>query len=244
MHRRGGGWVELVRSGGARSSLAESSNRRPRRSVTGSCREGLVRLTPEQISWAAHELKRRTARVSLDPASRLTAAPLFPNPRTGRIWLHKALARVWPGTRARWAPEHRSLRGREALDGDRRDPPRRTRAAPPALPWARFDRVNPSACASRRQRTARSAAFVERARERQALARQRSTNPRTSTWALLDSNQGPTGYEPAALTAELRARGAEATTAAPGVSEGGGPSPSSLKAPAGSAARRWRGSRR
>ena len=80
--------------------------------------------------------------------------------------------------------------------------------------------------------------------ERQALARRSSIHPRTSTWALLDSNQGPTGYEPAALTAELRARGAEPTTAAPGVSEGGGLSPSLLRAPAGSAARRWRGSRR
>ena len=31
----------------------------------------------------------------LDPADRLRQAPLFPNPRTGGIWAHKALARVW-----------------------------------------------------------------------------------------------------------------------------------------------------
>jgi len=31
----------------------------------------------------------------VDPAGRLSAAPLFPNPRTGRMWPHKALARVW-----------------------------------------------------------------------------------------------------------------------------------------------------
>ena len=34
---------------------------------------------------------------------------------------------------------------------------------------------------------------------------------RRSEWARLDSNQGPTGYEPAALTAELRARCDECT---------------------------------
>ncbi len=36
----------------------------------------------------------------------------------------------------------------------------------------------------------------------------------SSGWALLDSNQGPSGYEPGALTAELRARSGEPTTGA------------------------------
>jgi len=31
----------------------------------------------------------------VDPAGRFSAAPLFPNPRTGRMWPHKALGRVW-----------------------------------------------------------------------------------------------------------------------------------------------------
>ena len=31
----------------------------------------------------------------VDASGRLRAAPLFPNPRTGRIWPHKALQRVW-----------------------------------------------------------------------------------------------------------------------------------------------------
>ena len=34
-------------------------------------------------------------------------------------------------------------------------------------------------------------------------------------WARLDSNQGPCGYEPLALTAELRARGRDGTRGAP-----------------------------
>ncbi len=36
----------------------------------------------------------------------------------------------------------------------------------------------------------------------------RQPGERASRWALLDSNQGATGYEPGALTAELRAPGA------------------------------------
>ena len=31
----------------------------------------------------------------MDPADRFSRAPLFPNPRTGRMWPHKALQRVW-----------------------------------------------------------------------------------------------------------------------------------------------------
>lgn len=31
----------------------------------------------------------------VDPAGRFSRKPLFPNPRTGRIWPHKALQRVW-----------------------------------------------------------------------------------------------------------------------------------------------------
>jgi integrase len=31
----------------------------------------------------------------VDRAGRLTGAPLFPNPRTGRVWAHKSLQRVW-----------------------------------------------------------------------------------------------------------------------------------------------------
>src|SRR5262249_11468174 len=44
------------------------------------------------------------------------------------------------------------------------------------------------------------------------LGGMRSRAPlRRLEWARLDSNQGPTGYEPAALTAELRARCDERT---------------------------------
>jgi len=31
----------------------------------------------------------------IDPARRFSATPLFPNPRTGRMWPHKALQRAW-----------------------------------------------------------------------------------------------------------------------------------------------------
>ena len=43
-------------------------------------------MSEELAAW----IERR-----VDPALRFSAAPLFPNPRTGRMWPHKALQRVW-----------------------------------------------------------------------------------------------------------------------------------------------------
>ena len=45
----------------------------------------------------------------LDPADRLRQAPLFPNPRTGRPWAHKALQRVWGQALERVELPHISL---------------------------------------------------------------------------------------------------------------------------------------
>jgi integrase len=43
-------------------------------------------VSEELADWIARHV---------DPSGRLRREPLFPNPRTGKIWPHKALQRVW-----------------------------------------------------------------------------------------------------------------------------------------------------
>lgn len=46
--------------------------------------------------WESHgNNTSRTELSDLHPADRFSRAPLFPNPRTGRMWPHKALQSVW-----------------------------------------------------------------------------------------------------------------------------------------------------
>lgn len=110
------------------------------------------------------------------------------------------------GRSARWTALVRS--GKVALPGDQarlrdgRDPQRRPRAVPAALPRSRVRRVDAPLRTPRRQRDARGASAAARtgATNGRQGSRERSRHELPCCgWALQDSNLGATGYEPGAL---------------------------------------------
>jgi len=73
------GWLHVDKAAKSKSVSAEI-----RGTKTGKPKR--LPVSEELADWIARHV---------DPTGRFSAAPLFPNPRTGRMWPHKALGRVW-----------------------------------------------------------------------------------------------------------------------------------------------------
>jgi len=148
----------------------------------------------------------------IDPALRFSATPLFPNPRTGRMWPHKALQRVWNQALDAAEMPHVTLyegtKHTMATDAIRRGVPERA--------LQRF-LGHASVLSTRRYARLADHALIEVLRPARAGWRQPGDKGSTSkpqrdrtldggpSWI---RTRDDTGYEPGALTAELRARGA------------------------------------
>ena len=117
-----------------------------------------------------------------------------------------APARLESGTRRGRAAARHALRGHETHDGDGRDPPRCSGARAAALPGSCLGAVYAPLRPPRRPCADRSAAARKgelATTRRQALRDQSQTRSDTRRWARLDSNQGPSGYEPAYFPSNL-----------------------------------------
>ena len=73
------GWLHVDKAAKSKSASAEI-----RGTKTGKPKR--LPVSEELADWIARHV---------DPTGRFTAALLFPNPRTGQMWPHKALQRVW-----------------------------------------------------------------------------------------------------------------------------------------------------
>jgi len=87
------GWLHVNKAAKSKSATAEI-----RGTKTGKPKR--LPVSEELAEWIGRYV---------DPAGRLAAAPLFPNPRTGRMWPHKALQRVWNQALERAGLPHVSL---------------------------------------------------------------------------------------------------------------------------------------
>ncbi len=184
------GWLFVDKAAKSKSVGAEISSTK-----TGKPKR--LPVSEELADWIARHV---------DPAGRFSQAPLFPNPRTGRMWPHKALQRVWRAALDVAALPHVSL-----YEGTKHT--MATEAIRRGVPERALQRFLGHASVQSTRRYARLAdnALIEVLRPakptwRQGSAQRNQEAARRYGWALLDSNQGPSGYEPVALTAELRAR--------------------------------------
>ena len=153
------------------------------------------------MSWETLDLRSSAVRY-VDRAGRLTGALLFPNPRTGRMWAHKALHRVWNNAVHAAGLPHVSLyegtKHSMATDAIRRGVPERhlqrflghasvqsTRRYARLADNALIEVLRPS---SRRAREAEESDLATSGR--QASEEQTREETGASRWALQDSNLG------------------------------------------------------
>jgi hypothetical protein len=101
----------------------------------------------------------RVGRAASRPLGSPPAGAPLPQPEDGRdLGAQGAGARLGARRGGCRAPTHLAVRGHQAYLRDRRDPPRRSRAPPPALPRACVDPVHAPLCAARGQRPLRGVA--------------------------------------------------------------------------------------
>jgi integrase/recombinase XerC len=189
------GWLHVNKAAKAKSASAEI-----RGTKTGKIKR--LPVSEELADWI---------KCHVDRAGRLTGAPLFPNPRTGRMWAHKAVQRVWNNAVEAAGLPHVSLyegtKHTMATDAIRRGVPERhlqrflghasvqsTRRYARLADNALIEVLRPS---SRREREAEESDVATSGR--QESEEQSREEPGASWWALQDSNLGASGYEPGAL---------------------------------------------